>query len=512
MKAGLLDELVSIVEKDIRGIDYYGVVIIDIDFLIRFCRRFDKADMKAIMNNIDKFFVNRLPKNGILTKTNSDEYLLCIKDMKKEAILDYVAELKKEFRKQRFAQETNKEYSNIAMTFSAGIADYTYNDDSLYEIVRKATTALFMAKAFRRNRIYFAPDAGKIGKNRVLLDEDLKISVLIGDYGKIGFCSRPTVPEEAQLWEPQAIDVDSNGYLYIVDQNNHAILKYDGQHVYTIAGKGSFGYSGDGSDSLFAELNKPTGLAIHENDLYITDTGNDVVRKIDLSTGVITTVAGNGVAGYSGDGGAATNAQLNKPGGIAIDEHGCMYINDIANNVIRKVDKKGIITTYAGTGEYGYSGDGESAEKARFAEIYGIGINKKTNDIYLADYFNHCIRKIDFKTGIISTVAGNGKEGYIGDGMDALDSSLSRPVAVYFDKNDNLYIAESGNSCIRFVRHKTNKIYTLVGDGEYGIGSSGKAANFRLANPNGIAITADNQIYILDGANNRVCHAFITFD
>jgi len=252
-------------------------------------------------------------------------------------------------------------------------------------------------------------------------------------------------------------------------------------------------------------LNKPTGLTVFKDKLYITDTGNDVVRLLDFKTGIISTFAGDSEAGYSGDGGFAVNARLNKPGGVVVDIEGNVYINDIANNVIRKVDQQNIITTFAGTGQYGYTGDGGQAIQTTFAEIYGLGINRRKGCIYLADYFNHCIRVIDIKTGVITTVIGIGEEGYSGDGGNAREARLNRPVAVCADENNNLYIAESGNHCIRFYEALTEKICTLVGDGVAGIGTLGSVRSFRFANPNGLAIDKDNTLYVLDGANNRLC-------
>ena len=230
---------------------------------------------------------------------------------------------------------------------------------------------------------------------------------------------------------------------------------------------------------------------------------------MDLKTGIIFTFAGDTEAGYSGDGGSAVNARLNKPGGVVVDIEGNVYINDIANNVIRKVDQQNIITTFAGTGQYGHTGDGGPATQATFAEIYGLGINRRKGYIYLADYFNHCVRVINIKTGVIKTVIGTGEEGYSGDDGNALEARLNRPVAVCVDDKDNLYIAESGNHCIRFYQAQTNIIYTLVGDGVAGIGSPGSVNSFRLANPNGLAINKDNTLYVLDGANNRLCSIII---
>lgn len=483
----------------------YGIAVIDIDFFTRFCQSFDKYEINDIMGNIRSFLKSRLHENAILRQSSGDEFIIYMPRLEKIHMKKYLGDIRKEFRKQRFARNSKRNYSNIAMTFSAGVASYPKDGLDFKEVVRKAIVALFLAKAFRRNRVFIAPNSEKKGLKHVLYDKKLKIDVAIGEYGEIGCVNEGVKASKARLWEPQAIDIDDEGNLYILDQNNNALLKYDGVEVLRIVGNGTFGYSGDGGLALNATLNKPTGLAVHGNYVYITDTGNDVARRIELGSGIIDTVAGTGEAGYSGDGNLARYANLNKPGGVVVDRKGSLYINDIANNVIRKVNEEGIISTYAGTGKYGYTGDGGLAKSATFAEIYNIGIDKRNDDIYIADYFNHCVRKIDAITGIITTVIGTGQEGYSGDGDSGACPTLNRPVAVELDSDGNLFIAESGNNCIRYLHKKTNKLYTLVGDGVYGIGKSGVVEGFRLANPNAVAIDKKNLVYILDGANNRVC-------
>ena len=500
-----LDEIRSFLKSNSKQNKKYAISIIDIDFFSRICRRFDTKEIDNIIKNMEAFFCCKLPEKARIWRSDSDEFLIAASCCSKDRLNEIIIEIKKQFRKQKFAINSYKNYSNILMSFSAGVAAFPIDGPDLYTVIKKSIVGLFLAKAYRRNKVIKAPEANIDGYERVLYDNELNVNIVLGNYGEIGSINEPVNASDVRLWEPQAIDIDDSGKVYVVDQNNNSILMYDGYKVSRIAGTGVFDYSGDNGPGNCVMLNKPTGLTVFNEKLYITDTGNDVVRLLDLNTGIISTFAGNTEAGYSGDGGLATNACLNKPGGVVVDNDGNVYINDIANNVIRKVDQQNIITTFAGTGQYGYSGDGGNATQAEFAEIYGLGINRQKGYIYLADYFNHCIRKISIKTNIITTIIGDGEEGYSGDGGNALEAKLNRPVAVCADENDNLYIAESGNHCIRFFEAHTEKIYTLVGDGVPGIGEPGYVEKFRLANPNGVAIDKDNTLFLLDGANNRLC-------
>lgn len=483
----------------------YCITVIDIDYFIRFCLRFEQSEIDEILFEMDSFLKEKAPDYSTVWKTNSDEFIILTEGCNKYDLAPEILQLKKLFKKQRFAKGSSKAISNVRMSYSAGISSFPSDGTTVEEIIRRAVVSMFMAKALRRDNVFVFPD-DKPGKpERILAFPDAEISVILGDYGKIGFVREEENYADALFWEPQAIDVGSEGNLYVADQNNHAIIKCDGKTAKTIVGDGYYGKRGDGTEALRARLNKPTGIAFFENYVYITDTCNDLVRRVNISTNLIETVAGNGKTGYLGDSGLACDASLDKPGGVAVDKEGNVFINDIANNVIRRIDKKGIITTYAGSGQYGGGGDGGLAADAAFSEIYAIAVAKDSGDLYLADYFNHCIRKIDKETMIITTVVGCGKAGYSGDGGEPLEARLDRPVAICFSPDGDMFIAESGNSCIRYVSNKENKIYTLVGDGVFGIGSGGDINSFRLANPNGVTIDKKGNLYILDGANNRIC-------
>ena len=205
-------------------------------------------------------------------------------------------------------------------------------------------------------------------------------------------------------------------------------------------------------------LNSPSGVTVDgAGNLYIADTNNHRIRKVDTS-GVITTVAGTGVSGYSGDDGLATAAQLNNPYGVTVDGAGNLYIADRSNHRIRKVDTSGVITTVAGTGAYGYSGDDGTAITAQLNFPYGVTIDSIGN-LYIADSFNHRIRKVD-TSGVITTVAGTGAQGNSGDGGAATAAQLNSPSNVTVDSAGNLYIADTNNHRIRKV--DTSGVITTV--------------------------------------------------
>jgi hypothetical protein len=219
--------------------------------------------------------------------------------------------------------------------------------------------------------------------------------------------------------------------------------------ITTIAGNGTQGFSGDGGPALSASLYRPNGVFVDSsNNIYIADTFNSCVRKIN-SAGIITTIAGNGTPGYSGDGGKATSALMRTPFAIDMDAAGNLYIADTFNDAIRKVTPAGIMTTVAGNGTPGYSGDGGKATSALLNNPYSVTVDKAGN-IYIADLGNSVIRMIN-PAGIISTVAGNGTPGYSGDGSPATWAQLLGPQSVALDAAGNFYIADYTNNRIRKV-------------------------------------------------------------
>ncbi len=250
---------------------------------------------------------------------------------------------------------------------------------------------------------------------------------------------------------PVGVVVDGSGNMYVADADNNRIFKINGSGVTsTVAGNGTPGYSGDGSAASAGQLAAPSGIAIDgSGNVYIADQYNNVVRKVTALSGLISTIAGNGTAGYVADGGAATATEINFPSGVAVDGSGNVYIADQGNNRIRKVNGSGIISTIAGTGTGGYTSDGISAVSSEINSPSSITLDGSGN-IYIADTYNNRVRKVN-GSGIISTIAGNGTAGYTGDGFAATTAEIDSAVDVTVDASGNVYIADANNNVIRKV-------------------------------------------------------------
>ena len=268
-----------------------------------------------------------------------------------------------------------------------------------------------------------------------------------------GYIGDGSLALNAELYHPTGLILDSIGNVFFADAENNRVRKIDIQTgiISTIAGTGTFGYTGDGNSALLAELGSPVDLVFDNNgNLLVVDKGNACIRKINAN-GIITTIAGTGNPGYNGDGGLADTSQLNEPYGIAIDQENNILIADEYNYRLRKVNQQGIIHTIAGNGLGIYNGDGIAANAAQIT-LTSIALDQSGN-IFIADYGSHRIRKIDKNTGIISTVVGIGTAGFSGDGGLAVSAELNHPVEVAFDKHGNLYISDYQNKRIRKVSY-----------------------------------------------------------
>jgi hypothetical protein len=313
----------------------------------------------------------------------------------------------------------------------------------------------------------------------------------------------------ARLKTPMGVYVTSNGDVYITDNATHQIRKVTAATgiITTVAGNGNPGSTGDGGAATSARLNSPEDVFVTSSgDIYIADTLNHKIRRVAAATGIITTVAGTGTAGSTGNGGAATAATLSSPHGIVVASNGDYYISERGGNVIRKVTAAtGIITAYAGTGTAGYSGDGGAATAAKLSQPQGLAL-ASNGDLSVADTGNNVVRVIRASTGVITTFAGTGTAGYTGDGGAATAARLQGPQAISLDAQGNLLIADTGNNVIRKVQAGSGTISTVAGTGSAGFsGDGGAATSAQIDAPRGVgAASTGTSYYISDAGNRRV--------
>ncbi|MGE0567063.1 MAG: hypothetical protein AB7O73_03870 [Bacteroidia bacterium] len=250
------------------------------------------------------------------------------------------------------------------------------------------------------------------------------------------------------------------------------------QNITTVVGINSANYNGDSLQGLSTALKYPEGgMAIDTSgNVYFCDFSNNRVRKYNPTTGLVTNIAGNGISGFGGDGGQAKQAMLKTPHAVALDKNGNVYIADYGNYRIRKVDAAtGIITTIAGTGIYGYNGDGIAATTANLFETTGIALDTEGN-VYFSHFGDMRVRRIDKVSGLISTYVGTGTAGFNGDNILATNAQLNFPIGLAFDKNNDLFIADKDNYRVRKVTTVSGIITTVVGNGVYGNGGNGGVA------------------------------------
>ena len=379
------------------------------------------------------------------------------------------------------------------------LAGRTDNDGDKGPAVRARLASPYGVAVDNTGNLYIA-DRGNHRIRRV--DRSGTITTVVGT-GERGFGGDGGPAVAAQLNEPTRVALDTSGALYITDRGNHRIRRVDGSGIVTtVAGNGEIGFSGDGGPAVEARLKLPQGVAVDGSGaLYIADTWNRRIRRVDGS-GIITTVAGSGGRGYGGDGGPAVRASLNVPAGVAVDGLGNLYIAESEQNRLLRVDTSGIITTMAGNGEIGFSGDGGPAVEAWLNTPLGVTVDEVGN-VYIADWGNHRIRRVD-GSGIITTIAGIGERGFSGDGGPAVEARLWHPEGATVDGGGNLYIADWGNHRIRRV-DGSGIITTIAGIGESGFGGdAGPAAGAWLNTPLGVAVDTSGKVYIADTYNDRV--------
>jgi sugar lactone lactonase YvrE len=332
------------------------------------------------------------------------------------------------------------------------------------------------------------------------LDAATGILTLVAGNGTIGYSGDGGPATSAQLNSPNGVAVDAAGNVYIADTNNCVIRKVSQGVITTIAGMGFGGSSGDNGPATSALLGEPIGVALDSaGNVYIADTNNSRIRMI--SNGVITTVAGDGKFAFSGDNGPATAAALDAPNGVAVDSSGNLYIADTYNSRIRKVSN-GVITTVAGNGTAGCCGDNGPALSAELYLPVSIAVDPSGN-LYVADPYNQRIREVSSSSGIMTTIAGNGIAGGTGDNGTAITAELYFPQGAVPDAAGNLYIADSSNCRIRKV--SKGIITTIAGNSKYAFnGDNGAAATAQLAGPNGITVDSAGNAYIADTFEDRI--------
>jgi len=332
--------------------------------------------------------------------------------------------------------------------------------------------------------------------------------VTIAGNGGASWAGEGVDPLTVSLSGPKGIAVDGALNVYVADTGRHRVRRIDAATglISTYAGTdGTTGWAGDGAVATGATLSGPTSLAADNNYLYICDSGNNCVRRVAFASGIISTYVGMGPSfpGYNGDGGALAATELNAPEAIMIDSNDKnLFIADTANNRVRKIVlASDAISTFAGSGTAGYSGDGGQATLANLDHPRGVGMRQGTKPVYIGDTNNNRVRVVDPDTGIITLVAGTGTAGYWGDGGNPLSAALSGPTRVTVD-NKGIYISDTGNSCVRLITGGVIKTY--AGTGTAGVsGERGPAAAAQLSAPADLALTSGGN-FIADSGNGRV--------
>jgi DNA-binding beta-propeller fold protein YncE len=326
--------------------------------------------------------------------------------------------------------------------------------------------------------------------------------------GERGFAGDGGRAERALLNGPFDVGFDKDGNLYFSDTFNHRIRRVDARTgiITTCAGSGAAGYAGDGGPATSARLNEPYGIAVDQSaNVYIADRHNHCVRKLDSASGVITTFAGNGAAGFGGDGGPASRAGMVEPNGLALDAaQRRLYIADVADHRVRVVDlTTGTISTFAGTGEARHNGDGGPADRAG---VFGARAVKVAADgtVYILERQGSTLRAVDPRTGIITTIAGTGARGYGGDGGSARDAVFDAPKEFALDPGGDILIVDTENHAIRRIYAAPGIVETIAGGRKSGAGDGGPATAAGLGRPHGAVVGPDGAIYIGDTENHRI--------
>jgi sugar lactone lactonase YvrE len=313
---------------------------------------------------------------------------------------------------------------------------------------------------------------------------------------------------EINIGYPFGVEIGPDGDLYVTEVWNHRVwqLKLQTNQLRVVAGNGTQGYAGDGGPAAAAALNEPYEIRFdRRGNLYFVEMRNHLVRRVDAQTGIISTIAGTGEPGFSGDGGPATQAQLRLPHAIVIEPTGGLLIADIGNHRVRRVDlETGIIDTIVGNGETSFPTDGAVARGSPLPGPRALAVTD--NDLWIVLREGHALWRLEFPNGTVHHVAGTGRAGYSGDQGPARDATFHGPKGLVADREGNLLVVDSENDSIRHINVRTGIVTTLAGRGRaqtFG-GDGGPANQAEFAQPHGICVGPDGSIYVGDTLNHRV--------
>ena len=331
------------------------------------------------------------------------------------------------------------------------------------------------------------------------------ITTIVGT-GDAGFSGDNGPAIKARLREPFMCDFDTEGNLYVCEAKNHTVRKIDmaTKTITTVAGTGELGYSGDGGPATSATMNEPYSLQVAANgDIYIVDRLNAAIRKVDSATGIITTVAGTGEPGYSGDSGPGETAQMREPNDCFLTSTGGLLIADIQDQRVRHLDlSSGIISTFAGNGEKAREGDGLPATEASILGARAVCMDSLGNT-YICEREGNGVRKVD-NNGIMSTIAGTGERGYTGDTGPAIDAQWGSPKAIRCNDKDEIIVVDTEIHAHRKIDPASNIVTTIAGGHLGGDGDGRPAIDAGLERPHGCGIDKSGVIYIADSNNHRI--------
>ena len=332
--------------------------------------------------------------------------------------------------------------------------------------------------------------------------------VTFAGTGSAGYTGDGGPASQAQLNNPFGIARGPDGALYVCDMANHAIRKItQNGTISTVAGTGRRGYAGDGGPASNAELNEPYEVRFDRaGNVYFVEMQNHLIRRIDATTQIISTVAGSGQAGFSGDGGPAIQATFRQPHSIQLDQRGDLFVCDIGNHRIRKVDMEtGIISTFAGTGQKTATPDGGRIEGTPLNGPRAIDFDS-AGHMWLALREGNAVYKLDLKAGTIHHVAGNGKSGFAGNGGPAKQATLSGPKGLSIGPDGNVYLADTESHSLRMIDVKKGTLALIAGTGEKGDGPENDPLRCKMARPHGVFVDQDGSIFIGDSETHRVRH------